>query len=69
MDISHERVAEFSVTAANLAPDVRNRLIAGTAVRFKKFIVKIAAAPEVAPKPLKLVAMATADFSQGAGLG
>jgi hypothetical protein len=63
-----ELVAEFSATAAKLSPAARRRLIAGKE-RFKEFIVQIAAEPEVAPKPLKLVVKSTAEVSQGAGLG
>jgi hypothetical protein len=61
-------VAEFSATAAKLSPAARKRLIARKE-RFKKLIVQIAAEPETAPKPLKLVAKAAAEVSQGAGLG
>jgi hypothetical protein len=61
-------VAEFSVTAANLSPAARKRLIAHKE-RFKKLIFEIAAEPEAAPKPLKLVAKAAATVSQGGGLG
>ncbi len=61
-------VAEFSVTAANLSPAARKRLIARKE-RFKKLIVEIAAEPEAAAQPLKLVANAAAEVSQGAGLG
>ena len=61
-------VAEFSVTAANLSPAARKRLIARKE-RFKKLIVEIAAEPEAAAQPLKLAAIAAAEVSQGAGLG
>jgi hypothetical protein len=61
-------VAAFSATAANLSPAARKRLIAGKD-RFEKLIVQIAAEPEAAPKPLKLVAKSAAEISQGAGLG
>ena len=61
-------VAEFSATAAQLSPAARKRLIARKE-RFRKLIVQIAAEPEAAPKPLKRVAKATAEVSQGAGLG
>ena len=61
-------VAEFSVTAANLSPAARKRLMAGKE-RFKKLIVEIAAEPEAAAKPVQLVAKAAAEVSQGAGLG
>ena len=61
-------VAEFSTTAARLSPAARTRLLARMA-RFKEIIVQIAAEPEAAPKPLKLVAKAAAEASQGAGLG
>ena len=61
-------VAEFSATAAKLSPAARRRLIARKE-RFKKLIVQIAAEPEAAPKPLKLVAKSAAEASQGAGLG
>jgi Protein of unknown function (DUF2384) len=61
-------VAEFSATAANLSPAARKRLIARRE-RFKELIVEIAAEPEAEPKPLKLVAKAAAEVSQGAGLG
>ena len=61
-------VAEFSVTAANLSPAARKRLIARKE-RFKKLIVEITAEPEAAAKPLKLVAKAAATISQGTGLG
>ena len=61
-------VAEFSVTAANLSPAARKRLIARKE-RFKKLIVEIAAEPEAAAQPLKLIAKAAAEVSHGAGLG
>ena len=61
-------VAEFSATAANLSPAARKRLIARKE-RFKKLIVEIAAEPQAPAKPLKLVAIAAAEVSQGAGLG
>jgi hypothetical protein len=61
-------VAEFSATAAKLSPAARKRLIARKE-RFKMLIVEIAAEPEAAPKPLKLVAKSAAEVSQGAGLG
>ena len=61
-------VAEFSATAAKLSPAARKRLIARKE-RFRKLIVEIAAEPEAAPKPLKLVARSAAEVSQGAGLG
>lgn len=61
-------VAEFSATAAELSPASRKRLIARKD-RFKKLIVEIAAEPEAAPKPLKLVAKTPAAVSQGEGLG
>ena len=61
-------VAEFSATAAQLSPAARKRLIASKE-RFKKLIVQIAAEPEAAPKPLKLVAKSAGEVSQGAGLG
>jgi Protein of unknown function (DUF2384) len=61
-------VAEFSATAAKLSPAARKRLIARKE-RFKKLIVQIAAEPEAAPKPLKLVAKSATEVSQGAGLG
>jgi len=61
-------VAEFSATAAKLSPAARKRLIARKK-QFKKFLVQIAAEPEAAPKPLKLVAKSAAEASQGAGLG
>jgi hypothetical protein len=61
-------VAEFSATAAQLSPAARKRLIARKD-RFKKLIVEIAAELEAAPRPMKLVAKSTAEFSQGAGLG
>jgi hypothetical protein len=61
-------VAEFSAMAATLSPAARKRLIANRE-RFKKLIVEISAEPEAAPKPVKLVAKAAAEASQGAGLG
>jgi hypothetical protein len=61
-------VAEFSATAANLSPAARKRLIARKE-RFKKLIVEIAAEPQAPAKPLKLMAIAAAEVSQGAGLG
>ncbi len=61
-------VAEFSATAAKLSPAARKRLIARKE-RFKMLIVEIAAEPEAAPKPPKLVAKSAAEVSQGAGLG
>jgi hypothetical protein len=61
-------VAEFSATAAKLSPAARKRLIARKE-RFKKLIVQMAAEPESATKPLKLVAKSAAEVSQGDGLG
>jgi hypothetical protein len=61
-------VAAFSATAAELSPAARKRLIARKE-GFKKLIAQIAAEPEATPKPLKLVAKATGEVSQGAGLG
>lgn len=61
-------VAEFGATAAKLSPAARKRLIARKE-RFKMLIAEIAAEPEAAPKPLKLVAQAAAEVSQGEGLG
>ena len=61
-------VAEFSATAARLSPAARKRLIARKA-RFNELVAQIAAEPETAQKPLKLVAKAAAEVSQGAGLG
>jgi hypothetical protein len=61
-------VAEFSATAARLSPGARKRLIAGKE-RFKMLIAEIAAEPEAAPQPLKLVAKSAVKVSQGAGLG
>jgi hypothetical protein len=61
-------VAELSAMAATLSPAARKRLIAGKE-RFKKLVVEISAEPEAAPKPVKLVAKAAAEASQGAGLG
>ena len=61
-------VAAFSATAARLSPAARKRLIARKA-RFNELVAQIAADPETAQKPLKLVAKAAAEVSQGAGLG
>ena len=61
-------VAAFSATAARLSPVARKRLIARKA-RFNELVAQIAADPETAQKPLKLVAKAAAEVSQGAGLG
>jgi hypothetical protein len=61
-------VAEFSVTAANLSPAARKRLIARKE-RFKKLIVEIAAEPEAAPQSVTLDAKSAVEVSQGAGLG
>ena len=61
-------VAEFSATAARLSPAARKRLIARKE-RVKTLIAQIAAEPEAAPEPLKVVAKAAAEVSQGAGLG
>lgn len=61
-------VAEFSATAAKLSPAARKRLIARKE-RFIRLIAEIAAETEAAPTPLRLVAKAAAEVSQGAGLG
>ena len=61
-------VAEFSVTAANLSPAARKRLIARQE-RFKTLIVQIAAEPDAAPESLTLIAKSGAEVSQGEGLG
>jgi len=61
-------VAEFSVTAARLSRAARKRLIASKA-RFNEMVAQIAAEPEAAQKPMKLVARAAAEVSQGAGVG
>jgi len=61
-------VAEFSATAARLSRAARRRLIASK-VRFNELVAQIAAEPEAAQKPMKLVARAAAEVSQGAGVG
>lgn len=61
-------VAEFSATAARLSPAARKRLIARKA-RLKELVAQIAAEPESAHEPLKLVAKSAAEVSQGAGVG
>lgn len=61
-------VAEFSATAARLSPEARKRLIARKA-RLKELVAQIAAEPESATEPLKLVAKSVAEVSQGAGVG
>jgi hypothetical protein len=61
-------VAGFSATAVNLSPAARRRLIARKE-RFNQLIVEITAEPEAAAKPMKLIAKAGAEVSQGAGLG
>jgi Protein of unknown function (DUF2384) len=61
-------VAEFSAAAARLSPAARKRLIA-CKERFRELVAEIAAEPEAAQKPMKLVARAAAGVSQGAGLG
>jgi len=61
-------VAEFSATAMKLSPTARRRLIARKA-ELNKLIAEIAAAPDAAPQPLKLIAKSAAEASQGEGLG
>ena len=61
-------VAEFSATAASLAPAARKRLIARKA-RFNELVAQIAAEPDAAQTPLKLIAEAAAEVSQGGGVG
>ena len=61
-------VAEFSATAARLSPAARKRLIARKA-RLKELVAQIAAEPETANEPLKLIVKSAAEVSQGAGVG
>jgi Protein of unknown function (DUF2384) len=64
-DIGKKLLAAFSASAAKLSPADRKRLIANRA----QFIIEFAADPEGGPYTVKMVAKASAEVSQGAGLG